>query len=182
VEDAEVHKFDNVSKNWVEFDTIRFKGIHYAFENYSRGFYNGDPDASYAGDNFRVWLPATISLQFEYHLKQNIYLSALWMHPIRFNSRTVWRPAQLAFIPRWENRYFGISIPISLSNYTDPRMGLAIRIYSFTIGTDRLGSLFGVSNFNGMDFYFSFRFNIGKGACITYTKGACSNSKFGNDW
>ncbi len=180
--DTELHKFDNVSKNWIDFDTIQFKGIHYAMQVYSKGFYNGDPDASYEGDQIRVWLPATLSLQFEYHLKQRIYLSALWMHPLRFNSRTVWRPAQLAFIPRYENRYFGVSVPVSLFDYKDPRIGLAVRVYSLTIGTDRLGSLLGVSNFNGMDIYFSFRFNIGKGSCISYKKGACSNSDFGNDW
>lgn len=180
-DNAELHNFDNVSKDWVEFDTIQFRGIQDAVQIYSRGFY-GDDEASYVDDRIQIWLPTTISLQFEYHLKQHIYLSALWMHPIRFNSRTVWRPAQLSFIPRWENRLFGVSVPVSLFDYKDPRLGLAVRVYSLTIGTDRLGSLFGVSNFNGMDIYFSFRFNIGKGSCNTYRKGACSNSNFGNDW
>jgi hypothetical protein len=180
-QDAELHRFTNVSKNWVEFDTIQFRGIHNALYNYSNGFY-GDPNASYAGDQFRVWLPATVSVQFDYHFKPRFYLSGLWMHPIRFNPQTVWRPAQLAFIPRFENRYFGVSVPFSLFDYKDPRLGLAVRVYSLTIGTDRLGSLLGVSNFNGMDFYFSFRFNIGKGACSSFRQGACSNSTFGNDW
>jgi hypothetical protein len=181
-EDAELHKFDNVSKDWDLYDTIRFKGIHYALDVYNKGFYNGETGVSYSGDQFRVYLPATISLQFEYHLKRRIYLSALWMHPLRFNSRTVWRPAQIAFIPRYENRYFGVSIPLSLFDYKDPRLGLAVRVYSLTLGTDRLGSLLGISNLNGMDFYFSFRFNIGKGSCISFKKGACSNSTFGNEW
>ena len=179
--DTELHKFDNVSKYWEEFDTIRFRGIDYAMQNYSRGFY-GDPDASYSGDRIRVNLPTTISLQFDYHLTYRIYLSALWMHPLKFTPNTLWRPAQIAFIPRYESRMLGVSLPVSLFNYTDPRIGLAVRFYSMTIGTDRLGALLGITNFNGMDIYFSFRFNIGKGACSSYQRGACSNSNFGNKW
>ena len=181
-DNAELHRFDNVSKYWVDFDTIQFKGIKDAVQVYSRGFYDGDPDASLVDDKITVGLPATISLQFDYHVRPRLYISALWMHPLKFNSRTLWRPAQLAVIPRYENRFFGVSLPVSLFNYEDPRIGVAFRIYTMTIGTDRLGSLLGVSNFNGMDIYFSFRFNIGKGACSTYQKGACSNERFGNDW
>ncbi len=104
------------------------------------------------------------------------------MHPFRFNARTVWRPAQIAVIPRYEDRFFGVMIPVSLFDYKDPRIGLAVRVYSLTLGTDRLGSLLGISNFNGMDFYFSFRFNIGKGSCSSQTRGACNNQDFGGDW
>lgn len=178
---AELHQFNNVSKDWKQFDTIRFKGIQYAMKNYSRGFY-GHEDSSYAGDRITIGLPATVSLQFDYHIRQRLYISALWMHPLRFNSRTSWRPSQIAIVPRYENRYFGVSVPFSLFNYTDPRIGLAVRVYSITIGTDRLGSMLGLSNFNGMDIYFSFRFNIGKGACSTFQRGACTNSTFGSDW
>jgi hypothetical protein len=179
--DTQLHEFNNVSKNWDEFDTIRFFGIQRALHIYSEQFY-GDPEASYAGDQIRVGLPTTISLQFDYQIRYRVYLSALWMHPLQFDSQTLWRPAQLAFVPRYENRFLGISMPFSLFNYKDPRLGLAVRVYSITLGTDRLGSLFGVSNFNGMDFYFSFRFNIGKGSCSSQSKGACKTEDFGNEW
>ena len=107
-ENAELHKFENVSKNWIDFDTIQYLGIHHALENYSRGFFNGDPNGSYSGDKIRIGMPATVSLQFDYHLRQRIYIAALWMHPFRFNARTVWRPAQIAVIPRYEDRFFGV--------------------------------------------------------------------------
>ncbi len=179
--DAELHRFDNVSRYWENFDTIHFRGIHDAGQIYSRGFY-GDSEASYAGDRFRVNLPATLSLQFDYHFQRRLYVSALWMHPLKFNARTLWRPAQLAVVPRYETRYFGMSLPLSVFNYSEPRLGLAVRIFTMTIGTERLGSLLGISNFNGMDFYFSFHFNLHKGRCASYDRGACSNSRFGSDW
>jgi hypothetical protein len=178
---TELHKFNNVSKYWIDFDTIHYQGINNQMRVYSEGFY-GDPDESYAGSQIKIGLPTTISLQFDYHLKQRIYLSALWMHPLKFNARTLWRPAQLAFIPRYENRYFGVSLPVSLFNYSEPRLGLAVRFYSITIGTDRLGWMLGLFKLDGMDFYFSFRFNIGKGGCASSRHGACSNEDFGSKW
>ena len=178
---TELHQFNNVSKYWIDFDTIRFQGIDNQMRVYSEGFY-GDPDESYSGDRIKIGLPTTISLQFDYHLRHRVYLAALWMHPLKFNARTLWRPAQLAFIPRYESRYFGVSLPVSLFNYKEPRLGLAVRFYSMTIGTDRLGWMLGLFKLDGMDFYFSFRFNIGKGACISSKRGACSNDDFGSDW
>ena len=180
-ENAQLHRFDNVSKEWIDFDTIQFNGIQNLMDTYSYGFY-GNPKASLYDTRLRVGLPATVSLQFDYHIRPRLYIAALWMHPIRFNSRTLWRPPQLAVVPRYENRMIGVSLPVSLFNYRDPRVGIALRIYTLTVGTDRLGSLLGVSNFNGMDFYFSFRFNIGKGACSTFQKDACSNRNFGNKY
>ena len=179
--DTQLHKFTNVSKYWEHFDTIRFSGINYGVRNYSNGFY-GDPDASYAGSKMRIMLPATISLQFDYHLTRRVYLAGLWMHPIKFSPNTLWRPSQIAFVPRYESRLVGVSLPISLFNYQEPRVGLAVRLYSFTIGTERLGSLLGISNFNGTNIYFSIRFNLCKGACSTYKTGACQSNGFGERW
>jgi len=179
--DAQKHEFENVSKYWEDFDTTHFYGIEYATQVYSEVFY-GDPDASLTGDAIRVGLPTAISLQFDYHLKRTLYLSALWVQPIKTNLRTLWRPPQLAVVPRYENKYFGVSLPVSLYNYKEVRMGLSLRLYYLTIGTDRLGSWLGVSNWSGTDIYFSFRFTLQKGKCSSYGRGACSNSKFGNEW
>jgi hypothetical protein len=178
-EDAVLHKFNNVSKYWIDFDTIHFRGIDNQMRVYSEGFY-GDPDKSYSGDRIKIGLPATMSLQFDYHLKKNIYLSALWMHPFGFSARTLWRPAQLVIIPRFENRIIGVSLPVSLFNYAEPRLGLAVRFYSITMGTDRLGAFLGISGLDGMDLYFSISFNIEKGLCMSSRFGACSNKDFGN--
>lgn len=178
---AQKHNFDNVSVYWENFDTTHFRGIDYSTKIYSEAFY-GDPDASYSGDKIKIGLPTALSLQFDYHFKRNYYFSALWIHPLRLNLNTLWRTPQLSIIPRYENRYLGVSLPLSLYNYNEPRIGLAIRLYYVTIGTDRLGSWLGVSKWSGMDIYFSLRFNIRKGKCASYGKGACSNSDFGNKW
>lgn len=179
--DAQAHEFNNVSKYWEDFDTTHFNGIDYATKLYSEVFY-GDPEASYTGDAIRVGLPTALSLQFDYHFKRNYYLSAAWVQPLKMNLHTLWRPPQIALIPRYENKYIGVSLPISLYNYKEARVGLAFRFYYVTIGTDRLGSWLGISEWSGTDIYFSLRFTLQKGKCSSYGKGACSNKDFGNEW
>jgi len=118
-------------------------------------------------------LPTAVSLQFDYHFTNSTYLSGYWSHPLRFNSRSLRRPAQLAVIPRYETRLIGLSLPLSLYDYQKLRMGLSIRLYTLTIGTEKLGSLLGINDFNGIDFYFNIKFNLQKGKCSPWKTGAC---------
>lgn len=179
---AELQRFDNVSKYWEQFDTIQYQSISSSMQSYSIAFY-GNPDSSLYANTISIGTPAALSLQADYHILENVYAGFLWMQPIQFNLRTIYRPAQLALIPRYENRNFGISMPLTLFNYSQPAIGLALRVYSFTIGTEGLAAWLGISNFTGMDIYFALKFNLEKGSCDRTKRsngGACSNSDFGN--
>lgn len=171
-EDAHLHKFEDASLYWAEFDTTHFLGFEQVLKTYSEAFY-GDSEKTNAGDKIKIGLPTTISLQFDYKLKKSFYLSAIWNQPIRFNLNTLWRPSQIAITPRYETRYVGVSLPVSLYNYSQPRIGLAVRVYTLTVGSDWLGSLMGLSDFTGMDIYFSMKFNLVKGDCLRFK---------GSDW
>ena len=121
-------------------------------------------------------LPTAVSLQFDYHFRKHVYFSGFWVHPLRFQNKSVRRPAQLAFIPRYESRLLGISLPFSWYDYQKLRLGLAIRLYTVTIGTEKLGAFLGKNDFNGMDFYFSVKFNLQKGKCSPWNLGACQRT------
>jgi len=176
---AQRHSYDDVSVFWQNFDTINYNSINQSVAELSEVFY-GDPTASYRGDVIKIGLPTAISIQGDYHFKKNFYLGAFWIHPIRFNKRTMRRPAQLAIIPRYESKFIDVNIPISLYDYHYPRIGLSARFYFLTIGTERLGTWVGLADFNGLDFYFSLKFSIGKGSCKKKIgDGACSNAEFG---
>jgi len=162
--DTELYKFKDANANWVDFDTTHFTGFGETLEKYSQALY-GDGDQVYAGDKMKIGLPTVVSLQFDAKLKDKFYLSALWKQPIRFNLHTLWTPAQIAVTPRYETRYWGVSMPVSLYNYKEPRVGLAVRLYTITVGTEWLTSLMGVSKFRGMDVYCSIKFNLVKGQC-----------------
>lgn len=161
---TELYKFEDASAYWAEFDTTHFTGFSNTLKKYSEAFY-GDPNHIAAGHKIKIGLPTVVSIQFDSKLKENIYLSAMWKQPIRLNVYTLATPAQIAVTPRYEKRLWGVSMPLSLYNYKEPRVGLALRVYTVTIGTDWLTSLMGVTNFTGMDIYFSMKFNLVKGEC-----------------
>lgn len=176
---AQRHSYDNVSVFWQNFDTINYNSINQSVAEISEVFY-GDPTASYRGDVIKIGLPTAISVQGDYHFMDNFYVGAFWIHPIRLNKRTMRRPAQLAFIPRYESRFIDINLPISLYEYRYPRIGLSARFYFLTIGTERLGTWVGLADLNGIDFYFSLKFSLEKGSCRKKIgDGACSNAEFG---
>ena len=176
---AQKHSYDDVSVFWQNFDTINYNSVNQSVAELSEVFY-GDPTASYRDDNFKIGLPTAISLQGDYNFKDNFYFGAFWIQPIRINRRTMRRPAQLAFIPRYESKYIDVSLPISLYEYRYPRVGLSARFYFLTIGTERLGTYLGLADLNGLDFYFSLKFSLAKGSCRKKVgDGACANSEFG---
>ena len=176
---AQRHSYDDVSVFWQNFDTINFNSINGSVADLSEVFY-GDPTASYRGDVIKIGLPTAVSVQGDYHFKDNFYVGAFWIHPIRFNKRTMRRPAQLAIIPRYESKYIDVNLPISLYEYRYPRIGLSARFHFLTIGTERLGTWVGLADLNGLDFYFSLKFSLAKGSCRKKIgDGACSNGEFG---
>ena len=175
---AEMHQFDNRSALWQQFDTVSTPSIHATMQTLSNVFY-GNPNASLSDTSFYMSLPTTLSVQYDYHFDGDFYLGAYLQQPLRFRLRSVRQAPVLAVIPRYETRIFGASIPVTLYNYEKIRMGASLRFYSVTVGTEKLGTFLGIGDLTGMDFYFSIRFNLNKGSCMSYYKGACSNAGFG---
>lgn len=176
---AEIHTYTDVSAYWEHVDTLDYYSMNQFMTSISEALY-GDPEASYSGNSLKIGLPTALSVQFDYHLKKKFFVSAFFIHPLRFNDHTLRRPAQFAIVPRFETQFFEISLPISVYEYQYPRIGLAARLFMFTIGTERLGTYLGMGDFNGLDIYASIRFSIGKGSCRSPFGGACSNANFGN--
>jgi hypothetical protein len=174
---AAVHSYDNVSEYWQQFDTIQIRGITSFVEMLSEVFY-GDSLASYAGSKFRIGSPTKISLQFDYKINESFFVAALLTQPVQLNLRTLYSVPLLSVIPRFEKNYIGISLPVSLYNYRQPVIGLAVRFYSLTVGTEMLNSWLGIGKLTGIDFYFSFKLSLQKGSCLI-NEGACYNADFG---
>jgi len=174
---AELHSFDDVSVYWQNYDTTNFTNINQMASELSNLFY-GDPTASYRGNKIKIGLPTAVSIQADYNIYKNFYASGFWIHPLRFNSHTLRRPAQVAIVPRYESKYFEVNLPVSIYEYRYPRVGLSARFWFFTIGTERLGTWLGLANLDGLDFYASIKFGFGKGDCRTKFKNACVDDKY----
>jgi hypothetical protein len=129
----------------------------------------GDPNASLASNRIRMILPAALSIQWDYHYRKQWYLNATAMQPIMSSKSYIYRPAQISVTPRYETQYLEFSMPFSLYEYRYPRVGLAARFWFLTIGTDKLLGFFNLTDFTGMDIYFSLKFNFLKGKCRSKT-------------
>lgn len=176
---AQLHSFDNVSKYWSSLDTIGFTNINELMRQFSNTLI-GDPNASLISNTIKIGLPTAISVQAAFNLENNLYIGAMWIHPLRINRGALRRPAQLAVVPRFETKHFEMSLPLTLYEYRYPRVGIAARIDFLTIGTERLGTYLGMADMNGLDFYASIKIGINKGSCKQKFSGACSNESFGN--
>ncbi len=174
---AQLHSYDNVNVLLENSDTINFSNINQVIGDISDIFY-GDPNASLIGNSFKIGLPTAISIQADFNIQKNFFISGFWIHPIRLNAHTLRRPAELSIIPRIETHYFDFSLPITLYEYNDFRMGAAIRLYFITIGTDNLGTWVGTSNLDGMDLYVSLKFGLSKGGCKPVTHNKCYNNEY----
>ncbi|MBU1367966.1 MAG: hypothetical protein KJ578_15605 [Bacteroidetes bacterium] len=173
---AQKHEFRDVNTVWENLDDVQFEGLNSLMGEVSDQLM-GSPDASYAADNFKIGLPTALSMQFDYHYDKNWYLNATLVHPLQISQYSVRRPAQLALTPRYETDWFEAMLPVSLYEYQIPRIGAAVRLGFLTIGTDRLGTLLGISDINGMDIYASVKINFRKGVCLgNRDTGACYNA------
>ncbi len=108
------------------------------------------------GKSNKIHLPTALSVQFDYNLWQSkvyAYGSIMQGLPISEQKFGLRRANSLMVGARFESRFFDIALPISLYEYTTPQIGLSMRIYCLTIGTDKLLSLFGNTDVYGGDIY-----------------------------
>lgn len=166
--EAQKHNYNDVGVFWENIDTVQFRDIDQFTQMLSDQLY-GDPMASYSSDKIRIFLPAALSVQFDYHFRKQWYINTTAIQPLTLGKSTIYRPAQLAVIPRYETPYLEFSLPVSLYDYRYPRLGLAARFWFLTIGSDNLLGFFNLTDFTGMDIYFSLKFNFLKGKCRSST-------------
>lgn len=161
---AQDYAIDNRSSYWSDVNELDFVSIDQFMDTVSYQFY-GDYNAAYRGDVVKVWLPSALSVQFDYHYTGPWYVNASLIYGFPLSRSSIRRPAQLSVTPRYETGWFEASLPISLYDWYLPRIGLALRFYGFTIGTEKLGQFFSISDFTGMDLYFSLKIPLDKGSC-----------------
>ncbi len=128
-------------------------------------FYNNDSIKSFRANHFNMKLPVAISLQADWNFYNNFFINATIIKNIRNKSSAgVIRPDVYSITPRYEKKWFELSVPVSLLYYGhwQPRIGLAARAGYFFIGGDALGGLLKLNDFEGADFYVGLHFFVTK--------------------
>jgi len=170
---AQLHQYTNTSYTWVDIDTTHYNNWNQMVREISNRFY-GDPNATYRASSFNMWLPASLNIDFDYNFENQIYLNTSLVYNFPINGNYMQKPSIISIAPRFEAKDLEVNLTASLYQWRYPRVGLSLRLYFLTIGSDYLTSMFGWHDFNGTDFYFSIKFNIGKGSCTKRNKfGPC---------
>lgn len=150
--------FNNASMVWPGIDTVKFNSVTALDTSISYHFY-GDPNKSLSGTKFNIFLPTSISVQFDYCIKPRIYANASLIQAIPIGKNSIVRASQIAVAVRYETRKYEVTMPLTFYEYKDPHLGLAFRYKIFVLGTDRLGSFTGLWDTTGYDLFFGFKFN-----------------------
>ncbi|MCF8424777.1 MAG: DUF5723 family protein [Bacteroidia bacterium] len=130
-----------------------------------------DTEISNAGNGLKVKsknrfiaiMPVGLSAQYDYNFENKFYLnSIIIIGPYIFGN--VKRPDMLATTIRYDRKYFGAAIPLSLYDWRYPQLGFSLRFgTNFIIGTDRAGFIFGkVRDTYGADIYFNLKIALFK--------------------
>lgn len=112
-----------------------------------------------AGDTYDLWLPTALSLQADLGIRENLYVNATLIQRLPIGPIGVNRGNLFALTPRYESRWISAFLPISIYNWQHMKVGTALRLAFFSIGTEDMGSFFGKKNLTGTDFYAAIKFN-----------------------
>ncbi|MDA7744477.1 DUF5723 family protein [bacterium] len=134
------------------------------------------------GDKYTAWLPMGVNAQFDYNFENGLFLNGLFTQRLSFpSSYGPDRSNLIAVTPRFEKRWLMVAMPFSLENYRDPHLGLALRLWVLTIGTEHVFPYFIPSDIYTADVYISLRirFNRAPGCREKPLKGL-EDFKFGD--
>ncbi len=159
---AEAFNTGGNNGTWVGWDTVKFKNITDYDTTLSSVFYNSQLASNNGKHQFDMALPHALSLQFDYQVTRYVYANATMIQKITTGGPGVVAANNLAITPRFEKNWMDVAVPISYYSYSQFRIGLALRLGSFIIGSDKFGSILGLSDLGGMDFYTSLKFSIGR--------------------
>jgi len=163
--------FNNVSTFWPGIELYNYSTVSQLTDTLSQMFY-GNKTQLIQGNEITIALPTAISIQADVNYYKNWYINGTLFYPLQFSKSGIRRPALIGLTPRYQTAWFEASLPITLYDFSKPRIGLSARFLGFFIGTEKLSGFFHFTDFTGLDFY--------AGLKISLRKGFCRNKKVDN--
>ena len=126
---------------------------------------NNSQNSSLYKSSYAVYLPAGFCIQLDYHVSEHWYINGLFVKGMNLSPEFVRRPTLIMITPRYEKRWFEANFPMGISDMKYFKMGVAVRFWNFTIGTDNILGSIGAGANKSFDVYLSLRMNFQKGKC-----------------
>lgn len=169
-QNAEKLVFDNVSADLSDITHTQYTSVNDLTKLLSNEFL-GDSTALIQGNEIKIALPTALSVQADVNIRKNWFINGTMVVPVQISKSGLRRPALFALTPRYETVLFDISMPISLFDWTEPRIGISARFLWFFVGTEKISGFFHYKDFTGLDFYFGAKISLRKGFCRNNGKG-----------
>ena len=165
-DEARKYNYENVSGSWERVDTLKpyYDNLEFISNDVNARLYE-DPEDALVADKFNMYLPASLGIQVDYHYVNNWYLSSTVRLPINFAKSQVRAPSSWMLSPRMETQFFEMGVPFTLFDMRHPMLGVYMRFYNFTIGTDNLAGFMNLTNHYGFNVYFSLKISFLKNSC-----------------
>ena len=110
---------------------------------------------------FRTATPLALSLQYDYNLNDRFYLNATLVQNLAFmRTNAIRRSDILGASVRYESRWLGAAIPVSLQNYRNIQVGAALRLGIVVLGSDHILPFFVPQDINSANAYFALHIPI----------------------
>ena len=147
------YAFNHLNTDWYGIDTTSFGGLVQTDSILSDQFY-GNYRRSRDQRSMTMYLPTAAAIQFDVAFTENYFVNLSVIQRVPLGKNSIRRANQIAITPRFESRRIEIALPISSYELFRPRIGLSFRFGIFTIGTDMISPLFGLTDSYGADLYF----------------------------
>ncbi len=144
--------------------------------NFARAFARGEADGIKYTDSLlrtiftidssnvsqNIGMPTTLNFQFDYNVFKWFYVGLNWSQSLRKQSSiNIQRPSYVVVIPRFESKFFDVSIPMGILNYYSvAQIGAFVRVGPVFVGSDNLLGQLRSNNIKGADIYFGISTNI----------------------
>jgi len=179
-QNAEKLVLDNVGTTWNDIIFAQPNTVRDLTNLLGEQFYH-DTTTLIQGNEISIALPTVLSVQTDVNFYKNWYVNGTLIVPLQISNSGLRRPALLALTPRYETSLFDLCMPISLFDWTEPRIGLSARFMGFFIGTEKISGFFHFKDFTGLDFYFGAKISLRKGFCRNKSGNNNNSSKMDNN-
>ncbi|TXB65374.1 OmpA family protein [Vicingus serpentipes] len=158
----------NFSFNTSNFDLQTFDGVE-GFRTLDSTLLNlaDSGDIVFRNDDGKYFmnLPTHANIDVDYHIGKNIYANYYMRLNLLFlkDRNAVHYPNNFAITPRWEKRWWGVSLPLSYNTVAGFRYGVGLRAGPVVVGTGDIKPFFAPgkdTKIRGGDFYVALKLPI----------------------
>ncbi len=158
----------NFSFKTSNFDLQTFDGVE-GFRSLDSTLLNlaDSGDIAFRNDDGKYFmnLPTHANIDVDYHVWKNIYANYYMRLNLLFmkDRNAVHYPNNFAITPRWEKRWWGVSLPLSYNTVAGFRYGVGLRAGPVVIGTGDIKPIFAAgkdTKIRGADFYVALKLPI----------------------